>query len=107
FQVNGGPPALVGGAVDEGSSQRPRAPSADALVNNSLVIRVLAATGPQVEAEAANMAGHLPIALRRSLLFDPILGMTYRHCPAGSTGSAEFNLPSSARYVTATLVFAP
>lgn len=107
FRVNGGPPTLVGGDVDDGASQRPGAPSADALANNSLVIRVLGATGPQVEAEAANMAGHLPIALRRSALLDPIIGMTYRHCAKGSTGSAEFNLPSSARFVTATLVFSP
>lgn len=107
FQVNGGLPLLVAGNITDGVSAQPKAPAADALVNNSLVIRVLGATGPLVDAEATNMAGHLPIALRRSLLSDPIIGMTYRHGSQGSTGLAEFNLPSSARYVTATLVFSP
>ncbi len=119
FQVNGGPPALAGGDVDVGVSRRPRAPSADALANDSLVVRVLGARsvgayGISSEAEATNMVEHLPIALRQSVPFVPlifgspaIIGMTYRHCSKGSTGSAEFNLPSNARYVAATLVFSP
>ncbi len=107
FQVNGGSPTLANSKLAEGSSSRPKAPSVDAKANDSLVVRVMGATGPLVTPDATNMDGHLPITLARSLLFDPIIGMAYSHCAKGSKDSAEFNMPSSVRYVTATLVFSP
>ncbi len=107
FRVQGGSPALVSATQSSGTGQDPLAPSGSANVNGSLVVRILAASCQMVDTETTNMPGHTAITLRRQLLTDPCIGMAYRTYPAGAVSSANFGLPGSPTYVTATLVFSP
>lgn len=90
-----------------GTSRFPASPAGTANVDNTLVVRVLAAVGPLVVNEETNMPGHIAITMRGQALSRPIIGMAYRTYAAGSVPAAEFGLPSSGVYATATLVFQP
>lgn len=108
FTVPAGALSLVDAQVYENRGTSPEAPAATATVNNALVVRMLAGTkGLSVLDDACNMSGHVSIALRKNLLVDPVVGMTYRYSGAGSVPAARFNLDSEFHYAAATLVFQP
>ncbi len=107
FRVTGNTAALTNSSFFSGAGNLATAPTGIASVNNSLAVRVLAASGPLVSEEASNMPGHIAITMRRQLLANPIIGMSYRVYPVGTVPNADFGLPSSGTYATATLVFQP
>ncbi len=104
FRVDGGSAALTNFATLTGTGTAASTPSSAASIDNSLVIRVLAATGSYVGEEATNMPGHVAITLRY-LPSLPIIGMCYRTYAAGVVPAADFGVSST--YATATLVFQP
>lgn len=107
FRNTGATAALTSFPSSTGSGSLASTPASTATVNNSLAIRILAASGPTVGEEATNMPGHIAITLRRQVLADPIVGMAFRTYAAGTVPSSNFGLPGSSTYVTATLVFRP
>ena len=107
FRRTGATAALTSSPNFTGSGSLASAPASTAAVDNSLAIRILAATGPLVGEEATNMPGHVAITLRRQLFADPIIGMAFRTYSAGTVPTENFGLPGSSTYVTATLVFRP
>lgn len=107
FRKSGATAGLTSFLNFTGSGALASAPASSATVDNSLAIRILAATGPLVGEEATNIPGHIAITLRRQIFADPIIGMAYRNYNVGVVPSTNFGLPSSATYIAATLVFQP
>jgi hypothetical protein len=107
FRSPSGTASIASAVSSVGTHRLATAPLGTAAVNNSLVIRALAAKGPLVGEEATNMPGHLAVTLRRQLLTDPIVGLAYRSHAVGNVAEAPFDLLSSADFATATVVFQP